>query len=55
MAQIAVVPVWCDTSGLLADLALLAEFAQRSLQVRLRLIYLGDLGAQRGQRNEARC
>lgn len=45
MAQIAVVPVSCDTSGLLADLALLAEFAQRSLQVRQRLIDLGDLAA----------
>lgn len=45
MAQIAVVPVSCDTSGLLADIALLAEFAQRSLQVRQRLIDLGDLGA----------
>ena len=37
--------IHCDTSAALADLALLAEFAQRSLQVRQRLLDLGDLAA----------
>lgn len=37
--------VHCDTANLRADLALLAEFAERSLQVRQRLLDLGDLGA----------
>lgn len=45
MAQIAVVPLSCDTSGLRADLALLAQAAERSLEVRQRLLDLGDLSA----------
>lgn len=39
------VSIHCDTAALQADLALLADFAQRSLQVRQRLLDLGDLGS----------
>ena len=36
--------VACDASKLLADIALLVQAAQRSLQVRQRLLDLGHLG-----------
>ena len=41
----ATLTIHCDTAGLQADLALLAEVAQRSLQVRQRILDLGDLSA----------